>query len=57
VFPLPISIAIVLGGIAGYQALLAPWGIPLGIALVILGIWIAWATGRRTARAAATSGR
>ena len=57
VFPLPITIAIVLGGIAGYQALLAPWGIPLGIALVILGIWIVWATGRRTTRAAATSGQ
>ena len=30
VFPVWISVFIVVGGIAGYQALLAPWGIPLG---------------------------
>jgi hypothetical protein len=40
VFPLVIAIVIIIGGIAGYQALLAPWGIPLGIAVTILGIWI-----------------
>ncbi|HEX6760842.1 MAG TPA: hypothetical protein VF086_20890 [Propionibacteriaceae bacterium] len=51
VFPLPISIAIVLGGIAGYQALLAPWGMPLGLALVVLGIWIV-KTGERQSAAA-----
>ena len=50
VFPLPISIAIVLGGIAGYRALLAPWGMPLGLALVVLGIWIVKTGGRRTER-------
>ena len=52
VFPLPISIAIILGGIAGFRALLAPWGIPLGIALVILGIWIVKTGGRRMPRPA-----
>jgi hypothetical protein len=40
VFPLAISIAIIVGGIAGFQALLAPFGIPLGLALTALGIWI-----------------
>jgi hypothetical protein len=40
VFPLIISIVLTLGGIAGWWALLAPGGIPLGIALTILGIWI-----------------
>jgi hypothetical protein len=40
VFPLVISIAIIIGGIAGYRALLAPFGIPLGLALTALGIWI-----------------
>ena len=40
VFPLAISIAVIIGGIAGYQALLAPWGIPLGLAVASLGIWI-----------------
>ena len=52
VFPLPISIAIILGGIAGFRALLSPWGIPLGIALVMLGIWIVRPGGRRTPRPA-----
>jgi len=40
VFPVAISIVVILGGLAGYQALLAPWGIPLGVAFTILGIWI-----------------
>ena len=40
VFPVWISISIVLGGIAGYQALLAPWGIPLGLAIATLGVWL-----------------
>lgn len=30
VFPVWISLLIVVGGIAGYRALLSPWGIPLG---------------------------
>jgi hypothetical protein len=47
VFPLPISIAIILGGLAGFRALLAPWGILLGVALVMLGIWIVRTGGRR----------
>ena len=49
VFPLPVSIAIVLGGIAGFNALLAPWGMPLGLALVVLGIWIVKTGERRSA--------
>jgi hypothetical protein len=40
VFPVWISIFIVVGGIAGYQALLAPWGIPLGLAIATLGVWL-----------------
>ena len=53
VFPLAISIAIILGGIAGYWALLAPGGMPLGIALMMLGIWIVKTNGRRPAAARA----
>jgi hypothetical protein len=56
VFPLAISIALIIGGIAGYWALLAPGGIPLGVALTMLGVWILRTTGRRNARTAATSG-
>jgi hypothetical protein len=40
VFPLAISALIVIGGIAGYNALLAPGGIPLGVALTALGGWL-----------------
>jgi hypothetical protein len=49
VFPLPISLAIILGGIAGYWALLSPGGIPLGLALTTMGIWIVIVS-RRSAR-------
>jgi hypothetical protein len=55
VFPLPISIAIILGGIAGYRALIAPWGMLLGLTLVILGIWIVKTGGRRTERLRASA--
>ena len=40
VFPVAISILIVIGGIAGFSALLAPFGIPLGIAIASLGGWM-----------------
>jgi hypothetical protein len=40
VFPVWISILIVIGGIAGYKALLSPWGIPLGLAVATLGGWM-----------------
>jgi hypothetical protein len=52
VFPLVISIALILGGIAGYSALLAPWGIVLGLAVTMLGIWIVRSTLRRSASTA-----
>jgi hypothetical protein len=29
----------VIGGVAGFNALLAPFGIPLGLAVAALGIW------------------
>jgi hypothetical protein len=40
VFPVAISVLIVIGGIAGYTALLAPGGMPLGVALAALGGWM-----------------
>jgi hypothetical protein len=40
VFPVWISLFIVVGGVAGYQALLSPWGIPLGLAIATLGVWM-----------------
>jgi hypothetical protein len=40
VFPRAICIAIVIGGLIGFQSLLPPYGIPLGLAMMWLGIWM-----------------
>jgi len=40
VFPRAICVAIIIGGLAGFQALLPPWGIPLGLAMAWLGVWM-----------------
>ena len=40
VFPVWISVLIVVGGIVGYQALLSPWGLPLAVAVATLGAWL-----------------
>jgi hypothetical protein len=40
VFPVPICVAIVVGGVIGFRALLSPTGIPLGLAVAWLGVWM-----------------
>jgi hypothetical protein len=40
VFPLPISIAIIIGGVIGFQAAMPPFAIPLALAIGALGIWM-----------------
>ena len=40
VFPLPISIGLVIGGIIGFQAALPPFAVPLALAICLLGIWM-----------------
>ena len=40
VFPLPISIAIVVGGVIGFQAALPPFAIPLAVSISWLGLWM-----------------
>ncbi len=40
VFPTPISLAIVLGGLVGFWAAMPPFGAPLGIAVAALGGWL-----------------
>jgi hypothetical protein len=40
VLPVVISLAIVAGGVVGFSALVPPFFIPLGLALVWLGVWI-----------------
>ncbi len=40
VFPRLICVAIVIGGLVGYNALLPPFGVPLGLAMAWLGVWM-----------------
>jgi hypothetical protein len=40
VFPIAVSIAVTAGGVAGYRALLAPYGLPLGLSVAALSVWI-----------------
>ncbi len=43
VFPAPISVAILLGGVAGFWAGSPPYGIPIGLAVGALGGWLIYA--------------
>lgn len=47
IFPRPVSIAIVVGGVVGFQAALPPFAIPLAIAIGALGSWMIWTTVHR----------
>jgi hypothetical protein len=38
--PVAISVAIIIGGALGYQAMLAPWAVPLGLSVAALGVWL-----------------
>ena len=38
--PVAIAMSIIIGGALGYQALLSPWGVPLGLAVGALGLWL-----------------
>ena len=40
VFPAAICIALVIGGLIGFRALLSPTGIPLGLAVAWMGVWM-----------------
>ena len=40
VFPAAYSLGIVLGGLIGFWAAMPPIGVPLGLALVALGLWL-----------------
>jgi hypothetical protein len=54
VFPMPISIAIVAGGIIGFQAAMPPFAIPLALAIGALGSWMIRTSSVRHPAAAAT---
>jgi hypothetical protein len=40
VFPRAIALAIAVGGVLGFNALLSPWAVPLGLAVAALGVWM-----------------
>jgi hypothetical protein len=55
VFPRLISVAIMVGGAVGFLALLPPFGIPLGLAMIALGTWMIRAPVPRTVDVPATA--
>jgi len=40
VFPMWISIALAVGGVAGFNAGMPPYGVPIGLAVAALGAWL-----------------
>jgi hypothetical protein len=38
--PVAISVAIMISGALGYQALLSPWAVPLAVSVGALGVWL-----------------
>ena len=54
VFPAAICLAIVVGGLVGFMALLPPYGAPLGLAMAWLGVWMLRTTAASETSAPAT---
>jgi hypothetical protein len=54
--PLAISVAIIISGAVGYQALLSPWAVPLGLSVGALGVWLIRTSPAREARRARDTG-
>jgi len=52
VFPVAISVAIIIGGAIGFQAALPPFAVPLALAVGSLGIWLVRVPAIRTREAA-----
>jgi hypothetical protein len=46
IFPRALSVALVIGGLLAFNALLAPFGIALGLAVGAVGIWVVRSTSR-----------
>jgi hypothetical protein len=40
VFPRALSVAVVIGGLIGFQAAMPPWGVALGLAVAAVGVWL-----------------
>jgi hypothetical protein len=39
-FPRALSIAVAIGGLIGFKAATAPWGVALGLAVAAVGVWL-----------------
>jgi hypothetical protein len=50
--PVAISVAVMVGGALGFRALLSPWGVPLGLAVGALGVWLIRTNATRDAQTA-----
>ena len=50
VFPRALSVALVIGGLLAFNALLAPFGIALGLAVGAVGIWVVRSMSHAAAR-------
>ncbi len=46
IFPRTLSVALVVGGLLAFNALLAPFGIALGLAIGAVGVWLVRSTSR-----------
>ena len=40
VFPRALSVAVIIGGLIGFQAAMPPWGVALGLAVAAVGVWL-----------------
>lgn len=40
IFPRALSLAVAIGGLVGFKAASAPWGVALGLAVAALGLWL-----------------
>jgi hypothetical protein len=50
VFPRAIAVMIAISGVLGYQALLSPWAVPLGLSVLSLGVWMVRAQPKTASR-------
>jgi hypothetical protein len=51
VFPRALCVAMTVSGVLGFRALLSPYGVPLGVTMAWLGVWMIRSGRRRPVRA------
>ena len=50
VFPRALCVVMTVSGVLGFRALLSPYGLPLGLTMVWLGVWMIRSEWRRSTR-------